>query len=81
MPALIELKLEEFERLCRKHRLTSNREIADALNIDVSTVSRVRAGSQTPGALFIDGALAIFGAAAYPRLFKRQREEVETCAS
>lgn len=81
MPALIDLNLDEFERLCREQGLTTNKQIGDALGLDASTVSRTRSGQQTPGALFIDGTLALFGADAYPRLFGRKREEDETCAS
>lgn len=81
MPALIDLNLEEFERLCREHELTTNRQIADALGVDISTVHRVRAGNQTPGAVFIDGAVALFGTASYSRLFGRRREEVAPCES
>lgn len=81
VPAIIELVLDEFDRLCNEQGWTTGKQRAAALGLDESTISRIKSGENGPGAAFIDACIATFGATAYPRLFRRKREEAETCAS
>lgn len=71
MPTIIKLRVDEFDELTAKRGWGTDAERARGLKLDPATISRVCAGTQRPGARFIDACLDAFGAPAYDVLFER----------
>jgi transcriptional regulator with XRE-family HTH domain len=55
------LRIEEFRRLVSKKNWTTQDEIADALGMSQSQVSRVLDGNVRPGERFITGCVHVWG--------------------
>jgi hypothetical protein len=80
VPTTIKLNVEQFDELTGQRGWDTDAKRARGLQIDPATISRVRAGTQRPGARFVDRCLATFGPLAYDRLFERSDEEARAKA-
>ena len=67
--APLRLRIEEFDRITKIRGWDTDAKRAQAIGVHASQMSRVRAGS-VPGQKFINGVVAIWGAAAYDLLFE-----------
>lgn len=63
---VVKLRADAFERAVRLAKIRSDYALAQEMQVDRSTVSRVRSGSLRPGAVFIAGALKVL----YPMRFE-----------
>jgi hypothetical protein len=71
MPAIVKLRLAEFDALTIERGWKEDKDRAAGLGISQSLMSRIRSGEVNPGAKFIDACVAAFGPLAYDRLFER----------
>lgn len=65
----LDLNRDAFAAACQARGLTSDRKIAEALGIDRSQVSRVRAGRNRPGEKFVAGVLAAWPEVKFEHFF------------
>ena len=71
--ALNHAGLAKIRKLAGLH---TNKELAERIDVDTSTVSRVLAGKTSPGPTFIAGCVAAFGAECFEDCFIVERDEV-----
>lgn len=64
----VAVKLDQLQRLCELHNLTGQDELAEAMGVNRSTVSRLRCG-YAPGPHAIAGLLTAFPDADFDDLF------------
>lgn len=74
MPAIVKLRLAEFDALTIERGWKEDKDKASNLGISASLMSRIRSGEVNPGAKFIDACISTFGPAAYDRLFERTQD-------
>lgn len=74
MPAIVKLRISEFDALTTERGWKEDKEKASALGISQSLMSRIRSGEVNPGAKFIDACISVFGSTAYDRLFDRSQD-------
>lgn len=74
MPAIVKLRITEFDALTDERGWKEDKDKASGLGISPSLMSRIRSGEVNPGAKFIDACVGVFGASAYDRLFDRSQD-------
>lgn len=74
MPAIVKLRLDEFDAMTIERGWKNDKERASGLRVSQSLISRIRSGDANPGASFIDRCMEAFGPLAYDRLFERVRD-------
>ena len=68
---------EEFDALCRAKGWYTLGERADGLGLSEPQISKAQSGKTTPGAVFVDQCVKVFGLydeAAYARLFPEKEQ-------
>jgi len=75
MGSTLSLRKDKLAAYRRLAGITTDQELARRIGMDPSSVSRILKGNQAPGARFIAGLVAIFGADLFPDLFEVVEEE------
>ena len=70
MAATIVLRQDKLASLRRVAKIKTDRELAECIGMDPSTVSRILSGTQAPGAAFIASVCDYFGADFFTDLFE-----------
>lgn len=74
MPAIVKLRLDEFDAMTTERGWKNDKERAAGLGVSQSLISRIRSGEANPGARLVDRLIEAFGPLAYDRLFERVRD-------